>query len=78
MVRESPQYLRRRDDSALWHRCWNGSSWGGWESLGGVLESRLNEPRLTLGAVDAIAWAANRLDIFAVGTDSALWHRWWG
>jgi len=20
----------------------------------------------------------NRLDIFAMGTDSALWHRWWG
>jgi len=27
---------------------------------------------------DAVAWAANRLDIFVVGTDSALWHRWWG
>jgi hypothetical protein len=26
----------------------------------------------------ATAWAANRLDIFAMGTDSALWHRWWG
>jgi hypothetical protein len=26
-------------DSALRHRWWDGSSWGGWESLGGVLES---------------------------------------
>ena len=65
-------------DSALWHRWWDGSSWGGWESLGGVLESPIGGSRLSLGAVDATAWAANRLDIFAVGTDSAMWHRWWG
>jgi hypothetical protein len=65
-------------DSALWHRWWDGSSWGGWESLGGVLEAPLNGPRLCLNAIDAVAWAANRLDIFVVGTDSALWHRWWG
>jgi hypothetical protein len=43
------------------------ASWGGWESLGGILES---PPRV-------VAWAPNRLDIFAVGTDSALWHQWW-
>ena len=43
------------------------ASWGGWESLGGVLES---PPRV-------VAWAPNRLDVFVVGTDSALWHRWW-
>ena len=43
------------------------ASWGGWESLGGLLES---PPRV-------VAWAPNRLDIFVVGTDSALWHRWW-
>ena len=42
-------------------------SWGGWESLSGILES---PPRV-------VAWAPNRLDVFAVGTDSALWHRWW-
>ena len=65
-------------DGALWHRWWDGSSWGGWESLGGILESPLDGPRLSLAALDATAWAPNRLDIFAVGTDSALWHRWWG
>ena len=65
-------------DSALWHRWWDGSSWGGWESLGGLLESPLNGPRLSPGALDAVAWAANRLDIFVVGTDSAMWHKWWG
>src|SRR6266849_6441522 len=43
------------------------ASWGGWESLGGVLESPTR----------VVAWAPNRLDIFVVGTNSALWHRWW-
>ena len=35
--------------------------------LGGVLES---PPR-------AVSWGPNRLDIFALGTDHAAWHRWW-
>ena len=42
-------------------------SWGGWESLGGILES----------PPQAVAWGPNRLDVFVVGTDSAMWHRWW-
>lgn len=24
-----------------------------------------------------VSWAADRVDIFAVGHDQALWHRWW-
>jgi hypothetical protein len=52
-------------DTALWHRWWNGSSWGGWESLGGVVFS----------PGDPVSWAANRLDLFVVGTDSAVWHK---
>jgi hypothetical protein len=40
---------------------------GQWESLGGVLSS----------PPSAVAWGPNRLDIFALGTDQALWHRWW-
>ena len=43
------------------------AAWSGWEWLGGVLES----PPV------AVSWAPNRLDVFAEGTDSALWHRWW-
>jgi hypothetical protein len=43
------------------------ASWSGWESLGGIIES---PPRV-------VSWAPNRLDAFAIGTDSALWHRWW-
>ena len=41
--------------------------WGGWESLGGLLVS----------PPQAVTWGPNRLDLFALGTDHALWHRWW-
>ncbi len=43
------------------------SRWSGWESLGGIIES----PPV------AVSWGPDRLDIFAIGTDQALWHRWW-
>jgi 3D (Asp-Asp-Asp) domain-containing protein len=55
-------------DNALWHKWWDGSRWGGWESLGGVLTS----------APGAVSWGSNRIDVFARGTDNALWHKWWG
>jgi hypothetical protein len=42
-------------------------SWLGWESLNGILTS----------GAGVSSWGANRLDIFARGADSALWHRWW-
>lgn len=38
----------------------------GWESLGGVITS---DPA-------AVSWGPQRLDVFARGTDDALWHRW--
>jgi hypothetical protein len=38
-----------------------------WESLGGVLTS----------GVAACSWAPGRLDVFARGTNNALWHRWY-
>jgi len=43
------------------------AAWSGWDGLGGILET---EPV-------AASWAPNRLDVFTMGTDSALWHRWW-
>jgi hypothetical protein len=43
------------------------ASWGGWESLGGILES----------PPTPVAWGPDRLDVFVVGTDTALYHRWW-
>jgi hypothetical protein len=24
-----------------------------------------------------VAWGANRLDVFVLGTDRALYHKWW-
>jgi len=43
-----------------------GAHWGTWESLGGVISS----------AADVCSWGPGRLDVFARGTDNALWHRW--
>ncbi|WP_052914317.1 tyrosinase family protein [Protofrankia coriariae] len=42
-------------------------AWQTWESLGGVLTS----------GPGAASWGSGRLDVFARGTDSALWHRWY-
>lgn len=41
--------------------------WKGYENLGGLITSRPN----------AVSWAANRIDVVARGTDSAVFHRWW-
>jgi hypothetical protein len=41
--------------------------WSGWESLGGSLTS---------GPAVA-SWASGRLDVFGVGTDSSLIHKWY-
>ena len=38
-----------------------------WESLGGATPNR----------VTAVAWAANRLDLFVRGTDNVIYHKWW-
>jgi hypothetical protein len=38
-----------------------------WESLGGVLTS----------GAGVCSWAPGRLDVFARGTDNALWHKWY-
>ena len=44
-----------------------GSSWSGWEDLGGILTS----------APAVASWSANRLDCFVRGQDMAMWHKWW-
>ncbi len=38
-----------------------------WESLGGVITS----------GPDVCSWGEGRLDVFARGTDNALWHKWY-
>lgn len=56
-------------DANLWHR-WStdgGSTWSGWESLGGVLAA----------GPAAVSWAPNRIDTFVKGSDGQLWHKWW-
>jgi len=39
-----------------------------WETLGGVIK----------GQPTAVAWGADRLDVFGVGSDNRVYHRWWG
>ena len=41
-------------------------TWHSWESLGGTLTSG---PTVS-------SWAPGRLDVFALGTNSAVWHKW--
>jgi hypothetical protein len=43
------------------------AAWGGWEDLGGKI----------LEAPNCVTWSANRIDCFARGTDSAMYHKWW-
>jgi hypothetical protein len=50
----------------MWHK-WFQGGWSGWEDLGGILTS----------APSAVSWGPNRIDCFVMGTDSALWHKWW-
>jgi hypothetical protein len=42
-------------------------TWMDWESLGGTLTS----------GPGVASWGSGRLDVFARGTDSALWHIWY-
>jgi len=42
-------------------------TWTDWENLGGVLTS----------GAGVSSWSSGRLDVFARGTDSALWHKWY-
>lgn len=43
-----------------------GLAWSPWQSLGGIV----------LSTPEAVSWGPNRIDLFGVGTDHALWHRW--
>ncbi|MFZ6027812.1 MAG: peptidoglycan DD-metalloendopeptidase family protein [Chloroflexota bacterium] len=56
----------RGTDGQLYHRIWNGSSWGNWESLGGFLTS----------GPDAASYRVNNhLDVFLRGSDNHIYHR---
>lgn len=58
----------RDQHSVLRHCSWDGSSWTGWESLGGILMSRPTANGFERGDL---------LHVFALGTDSAIWRRRW-
>jgi hypothetical protein len=42
-------------------------TWSEWEQLGGILTE----------APAVSSWGPNRLDVFALGQNKALWHRGW-
>jgi Pregnancy-associated plasma protein-A/Repeat of unknown function (DUF346) len=51
------------------------------------MQAALDGPRTAIGTTagaprqsssPVVAWGANRLDVFALGTDRALYHKWWG
>jgi hypothetical protein len=60
-------------DNAVYHKyhtnttTWSGGDVDIWEPRGGYLVT----------APSAVSWNKNRLDIFAIGGDSSLWHQWW-
>ncbi|HEX8845085.1 MAG TPA: peptidoglycan DD-metalloendopeptidase family protein [Pyrinomonadaceae bacterium] len=45
----------------------DGREWSEWKSLGGDL----------IFGPAVCSWGPNRLDVFTVGTDRALYHKWW-
>ena len=53
----------RGGDDALWTQHFNGSSWSGWASLGGIIT----------GAPGAASMAPGIEDVFVRGADDALW-----
>jgi hypothetical protein len=63
----------RGTDDALYHKRWDGSEWlpsaSGWEPIGG-------SGRISAHPV-AVTWGAHTIDIFGVGTDHAVHHKWW-
>lgn len=67
--------LIRGQDANIYHRFTNDdTNWapGGpsWEPLGSDGGGAAGQPT-------AASWGPNRLDIFAVGYDGNLWHKWW-
>jgi hypothetical protein len=55
----------RGTDGAVWTRSWNGSTWSGWSSLGGVATS--GPTAITRGGI---------YDVFVRGGDNAYYHKY--
>jgi cysteine-rich secretory family protein len=56
--------LVRGSDNALWQTSWNGATWTGWVSHGGVM---MSAPLVT-------SCTAGHIDVYHIGTDSAIWQ----
>jgi hypothetical protein len=61
-------------DYDMFHQWWDGTNWGPsptdpnrWESLGGIF----NSPPA------AVSWGFGHLDIFGLGVDNTMFHKWW-
>jgi len=54
----------RGADSALWWKVWDGSAWGSWAKVGGMITS---DPA-------ALSWSRDRIDVFAKGPNDHLWQ----
>jgi len=60
-------------DSAVYHKWWDGARWGpngtdgSYENMGGTI----------VGSPQAVCWGPNRIDIFSIGLNSALYHKFW-
>jgi RHS repeat-associated protein len=62
-------FARNPANSMLIYKSWNGSTWTGWNSLGGCM----------VGDPAATSWGPNRMDVFVEGCDNGsgghnLWH----
>jgi phospholipase C len=64
----------RGADRAMWHKYWDNGRWSDWESLGGDFIS--TRPGRVAWGPGAASWVSGRLDVFGVGTDNALYHKW--
>jgi hypothetical protein len=61
------------NDNAAYHKYFDSGAWGpsitNWESLGGSL-------RNIYSAIAAVSWGPGRLDLFYVGNDNAVYHKY--
>ena len=62
----------RGTDTQLWTRSFRNNAWGGWTLLAG--QGSANPGALGSDPV-AISVGPSRIDVFALGSDRALWHR---
>jgi hypothetical protein len=63
-------------DGNVWHKVWDVVWNHGWTSW--LSEIGAPPPGIVVGSSPSVSsWAANRLDVFVLGTDNAIWHAWW-